>query len=166
MKLSIPVLVAALTVTVTPLAAQSDLDAKDWKNREITMRGCVQDGVEKGHYVLRNFAEVPAAGASAMPKFAHGRRVIFWLEDLPKLNKHLNRMVEVKGTFVDITESETDPKTRDGRMIIEFEGPGRDVDLTAAQAREVVGTSGTEKTLILLVRVNVDDVKEVAGSCN
>ena len=166
MNWSIPVLAAALVISGAPLAAEANQDAKEWKDREVTLRGCVQEGATKGHYVLGKFAEVPPAGGSAMPKFAHGRRVLFWHEDLPKLNKHFNRMVELKGNFVDITEAESDPKVEDGKMIIEFEGPGRDVDLTAAQAQEVVGTAGTEALKVLLVRVDVDKVTEVSASCH
>ena len=162
MKLS--TMAAATVLMVTPLLFSSTATAKD--DKDITLRGCVQQGAKKGHYVLTKFSQVPAAGESAMPTFAHGKRVLFWLEDLPKLDKHFNRMVEVKGEIISMKESESDPKMQDGQFIIEFEGPGRDVDVSAAQAREVAGTTGTAKMQTLLVRVDVDNVTRIAESCN
>ena len=154
---------AATLLMVMPFLFSSTAAAKDDKN--ITLRGCVQQGAKKGHYVLTRFSQVPPAGEAAMPKYAHGKRVFFWLEDLPKLDKHFSRMVEVKGEIISMKESESDPKMQDGQFVVEFEGPGRDVDLTGDQAREVVGTSGLTKMKTLLVRVDVDDVKEISGSC-
>jgi hypothetical protein len=145
---------------ISSTAAGQSID----KHRPITMRGCVQDGATKGHYVLRNFAEVPPAGGAATPEYVQGRKVAFWLEDLPKLDKHFNQMVEVKGEVISTTEAQTEPKIQDGQFIVEVEGPGRDVDLTAAQAREAIGTTGTERQKLLLVRVDVDDVKAI-GPC-
>jgi hypothetical protein len=72
----------------------------------------------------------------------------------------------VKGELLGAREGQTEPKLRDGQQIVEFEVPGRDVDLTAAQARESVGTSGTAAPMkLMLIRVDVDDVKSVAASC-
>src|SRR5215510_4720018 len=56
MKWAIPVLTTAALLSVTPLMASSAQNAKelkeDLKGREIVMRGCVQQGVKHGEYVL------------------------------------------------------------------------------------------------------------------
>ncbi len=171
MKWSLSIMASALALGAVTLAAGAqdlDLDgSRGWKGRDIVMRGCVQDGATKGHFFLTGFKAVSGPGDTPLPEFAHGRKVIYWLEDLPKLDKHLGHMVEVKGEFLSMKESQSDFKEKDGGQIVEFEGPGRDVDLTAAQAREVVGTSGSlqDELKTLLVRVDVDGVTQVAGTC-
>src|SRR5687767_14113049 len=91
------IVAAVMVLTMTPLAAQSQKDKDDWNGRPVTVRGCVQPGAEKDHYVLTNVSEVLPAAGSAMPEFAHGRRVVFWLEDLPDLKKHERQMIDVQG---------------------------------------------------------------------
>lgn len=167
MKLAIPVVIAAAALCAAPLAATANQDPNTLKRGElITVRGCVEQGAKKGHYVLANFSQIPPAGEAAIPKTWQGRRVLFWLEDLPKMDQHFNHMVEVQGEFINLRESELDPKVQDGGQIVELEGPGRDVDVTMKQAREVVGTSGMEKTQTLLIRVDVDEVKMISDKCN
>lgn len=135
------------------------------RTREITLRGCVEPGAKEGHYLVTNVTEMQPAGGSAMPAFAHGRRVVFWLEDLPNLRKHMNHMIEIRGDFKDIKKSETDPKVRRGVVVVELEGPGRDVDVSASQAERAIGTAGINKMKTFLIRVDVDDVKMVSTTC-
>ena len=157
--------VAASTLLMcAPVLFGSTAAAQADKHRPITMRGCVQDGATKGHYVLRDFAEFSTDGGAILPEYVAGRKVAFWLEDLPKLDKHLGRMVEVKGEVIETSEAQTEPKIQDGKFIVEVEGPGRDVDLTAAQALEAIGTTGTQAQKLLLVRVDVDKVTAI-GPC-
>ena len=165
MKWSLSVVAAAL-VAAMPLAAQAQFDEKDLEGRDVTFRGCVQQGAEKGHYVLTRFNQMPAAGEVAFPRMLpDGRRVFFWFEDLPKLDRYFNQMVEVKGELLGTRDGEVETKFEDGQVIVELEGPGRDVDLTADKAREVVGTSGTGSNKTLLIRVDVDAVDAVAATC-
>ncbi len=153
---------AALALTMAPMAAESQRDS-DWKGKHITLRGCVEQGAKAGHYVMTDVTEVVPSGASTMPAYAHGRRVIFWLEDLPNLKAHMGHTIDVRGKYKSIKESETDPKVQDGAFVVELEGPGRDVDLTAAQAA-AVGTAGTTMKTFL-VRVDVDNVKMFHETC-
>jgi hypothetical protein len=168
MKWSISVFASVMALSAATFAAGPNQDdSNKWKGRDMTMRGCVQEGATKGHFFLANFRAISGPGDTPMPESAHGRKVVYWLEDLPNLKKYLHRVVEVKGEFISMKESQSDVKEQDGVTIVEFEGPGRDVDLTASQAREVVGTSGTQNDVkTFLVRVDVDGVKAVEGTCN
>jgi hypothetical protein len=142
------------------------LDVKSLKGRDFTLRGCVQEGAKKDHYVLTRFSQVPASGEAALPRVLNdGRPVFFWMEDLPRLDKYFHQMVEVRGKYIG-TRGETDPKiTADNQQILEVHGPGRNVKVTPDEAR-AVGTSGTLPTKTLLIRVDVDDVNPVAGACD
>ena len=120
MKLATPVLIAAVALCAAPLAA-ADRDPNDLKKGDpVTVRGCVEQGAKKGHYVLTNFSQVPTAGEAAIPKTWQGRRVLFWLEDLPRMDKHFNRMVEVQGEFINMRKSELDPKVQEGQQVVEL----------------------------------------------
>ena len=158
-----------------PLSAWSqDKPEKSSESREITLRGCVVPGLESGTYVLSHVTEVPAAGGSAMPAAAHGRRVVFWLDERDDVLKHANSGVEVRGTFDEVEESEIELKEGahpDGGLIAEFEGPGEDVKVPNAAVAGAIGTSGRsepEKNDIktMLVKVDVKDVKAIDHTCS
>ena len=140
--------------------------------REITLRGCVTPGVDKGTYVLTHVEEVTQPGRSAMPPQAHGRRVIFWLDHDSDVKKQMGQMVQVRGTFSKFEESEIELKagpSKEGGLLVEFEGSGKDVKVPNAEVGAAIGTSdrtrGEEKDLkTFLVRVNVKDVR-ATGAC-
>lgn len=138
----------------------------------VTLRGCVTSGVDKGSYVLTQVQET-TPGKSAMPAEAHGRRVVFWLDDENALAPHAGKKVEVHGTLGKLEESEIEFKAgkhKDGGLLVEYEGPGKDVVASADTLGRPVGTSGTAKpgandVKTFLVHVTINDVRTVEMSC-
>ena len=176
MKLALFTLVAGVMAAPFGVSAQSSsagqpaagVDAKS-----ITLRGCVVPGADKGTYVLTHVTEVPPAGRSAMPDTAHGRHVVFWLDKHDELLKHANHAVEVTGKLNGAEESEVELKNgdrRDGGLLAEFEGPGKDVRVPSETVERAIGTSGrtspaTGDVKTMLLKVKVDSVKATDYSC-
>jgi hypothetical protein len=164
---------AACALTAVPLAAapQKDKPAAGQDANAITLRGCVVPGEDKGTYVLTHVSEVAQPGHSAMPEEAHGRRVLFWLDRREDMLKHQNKAVTVKGTLLGFQNSEIELKngaTKDGDLLAEFEGPGKDVRVPNSVVAAAVGTSGRttpEKNDIktMLVKVKVNDIQETSN---
>jgi hypothetical protein len=142
-------------------------------HHDITLRGCVTPGVDKDSFVLTQVSEVEPPDGSAIPADARGRRVVFWLTDDKELRKHAAQMVEVRGEVAhEAEESEIEVKAgpgKDGGLIVEFEGPGKDVTASNAAVGDAIGTSGRTEPgkdiKTLLIKVDVDEVKQVEGSC-
>ena len=165
-------LAALLAMAVVPLGAAAQDRESTQERKEITLRGCVVPGESDGTYVLTRVTEVAPPTGSTMPAYAHGRRVVFWLDDDDAIMKHAHKGVEVKGTLDGFEESEIELKAgpKDGGLLVEFEGPGKDVVVAESKLEGAiegaVGTSGREpekddiKTM--LVKVDVANVQEAA----
>jgi hypothetical protein len=166
-------LAAALLLALPAMSAAQDRPADQSKDTQVTLRGCVVPA-ENDTYMLSNVVEAPGPGGSTMPAVAHGRRIVFWLKDDAEVKQHRNMMVEVSGTFTDLVESEAELKAgahKDGGLVVEFEGPGRDVRVPNATAGAAVGTAGrqaaeTDDVKTYLAEVAVKEVKVVGSSCN
>lgn len=99
------------------------------------------------------------------------RPVIYWLDDTSGLRPHVGRTVDVSGTIKDVREREADVRAdaaRNGGVIVELEGPGRDVEASGDAIPGVVGTSGTVpasdvKTVVL--EIDVAAVTPRPGGC-
>jgi hypothetical protein len=165
---------AAVALALTPMAAWSQDKAPGAsESREITLRGCVVPGQDKDTYVLTHVTEVAPASGSVMPAEAHGQRVVFWLNKKDDVLKHANHGVEVRGTLGGFEKSEIELKAgpaKDGGLIAEFEGPGKDVRVANSTVSEAIGTTGraaSEKDDVktMLVKVDVKDVQAVDYSC-
>jgi hypothetical protein len=166
--------IAALTLVPVAMAAQqNDSGTGNSANRVITLRGCVTPGVDKGSYVLTQLEEVTEPGQSAMPAQAHGRRVVFWLDHDSDVKRDIGQSVEVRGRLSKFEDSEIELKAgpaKDGGLLAEFEGPGKDVEVPNATVGNAVGTTGrtvpeTKDVKTLLVRVAVDTVLPT-GPCH
>jgi hypothetical protein len=107
-----------------------------------------------------------------MPAQAHGRRVIFWLDHDADVKNQIGLSVEVRGNLNKFEESEIEMKAgpaKDGGLLVEFEGPGKDVKVPNSTIGTAVGTANRttpEKNDIktFLVRVNVKSVR-ASGAC-
>lgn len=162
---------AALLAAAAPLIASQQPAVEPSSLRQITFHGCVTPGIDKGTYVLAaSYVLEPEAGR--VPEFAHGRQVFFWLDDDADIRENIGRTVEVRGEFASIEESEVEIKAgrhKDGGLIVEFEGPGKDLRTSAATSGVAVGTAGArtpEKNDIksYLLRVDVKSVTSM-GTC-
>lgn len=176
MKTTGLVLAAALAAIPATTLAQQQHDQHQpaaGDSKQITLRGCVVPGLDKGTYVLTQVTEMPQAGRSAIPATAHGRRVVFWLDKDADLLKYANSAVQVSGEITGAEESEIELKNgdkKDGGLLAEFEGPGEDIKVPNAAVAGAIGTSGrtdAEKNDIktILMKVKVDNVQAVDYSC-
>jgi hypothetical protein len=159
-------------MTSALLAATMILALGQAQPREITFHGCVTPGLDKGTYVLSSVTHIVSPDIGQIPEFAHGRRVLFWLDNDTDVKKYPGRMVEVQGRFTEVKESEVELKAgrqKDGGLVVEFEGPGKDVRVPNATAGASVGTGGRtnpekDDVKTYLLRVDVKSVK-ATGSC-
>jgi hypothetical protein len=175
MKIAVATMACALTAIPLAAAPQKDKTASAPDANAIVLRGCVVPGENSGTYVMTHVSEVAQAGRSAMPDEAHGRRVVFWLDRKSDMLKHQNKAVTVKGSIVGYKDSEIELKngdTKDGDLLAEFEGPGKDVKVPNQVVGDAVGTSGrttAEKNDVktMLVKVKVSDIQETSDySCS
>jgi hypothetical protein len=171
--------VAALALALMPALAQAQgssatqtANANNVK-RDVTIQGCVTPGVDKGTVALTQVNEIAQPGQSVMPAEAHGRRVVFWLMPDTELAKHVGHMVQVRGKTDKIEASEIELKAgrqQSGGLVVEFEGPGKDVKLPNDVIGSTVGTAGRttpekQDLKTFLIRVKVDNVQALEGTC-
>ena len=169
---------AAMLMAAAPIAAaqQSSSSSRvpSAAGGKITLQGCVRPGVDKDQVIVTDTMEIAEAGKSAIPTEAHGRKVIFWLDRDDALKPLVNRKVEITGMQGKIEKSEIELKAghqKAGGLVVEFEGPGRDVKASNDVVGQPLGTSGrvaAGKNDIpdFLVRVKVDSVRQVSESCS
>lgn len=164
---------AVLALAVVPLAAAQDREAKESDVKEITLRGCVTPAEGDDQFVLTRVIEVASPAGSTIPSSAHGRKVVFWLDDDDALAQHANKGVEVRGEIDGFEESEIEFKAgphKEGGLLVEFEGPGDDVVIAQSKVADAIGTSGREEAekddiKTMLVKVDVKDVKAAEYAC-
>jgi hypothetical protein len=155
------------TVSASPQNSASTAQAE----KTIVLRGCVVPGANKEGYVLTHLSEVTSPGQSAMPAEAHGRRVVFWLDKRDEMLEHANKAVSVTGKIEGVENSEIELKNgpaKDGGLLAEFEGPGKDVKVPNSVVGNAVGTAGRatpEKNDIktMLVKVKVGAIQETSN---
>ena len=174
MKWSATTVAIVLAMAPTFAAPQNQAADKSGsvKPREVTLQGCVVPGLDGKTAALSSVTEVAQPSQSIMPAEAHGRRIVFWLTPDDEIVKNLGSKVEVHGTTTGIEKSEIDLKSdkdKSGGLIVEFEGPGKDVKVADDAITQSVGTSGrtdsTKDVPAYLIRVKVDSVKPV-DSCH
>lgn len=159
----------AMALAMSPLA----VSAQNAKPREVIIHGCVMPGQDKDTYVMTKVMEIPGQDGSVLPEVAHGRRILFWLNNDSDVKRHMGRMVEVRGEFTKLEESEIEMKAgraKDGGLLVEFEGPGKDVVVPNATVGASIGTAGrtvAEKDDVptYLAHVNVKMVRVMSGAC-
>ena len=170
---------SALVICVVPMAgaqqaSQQSEPSANVDGGTITLAGCVRAGVDKDTVLMTDVVEVATAGRSAMPAEAHGRKVLFWLDRDEQLKAHVGHKVEVTGIQDGFETSEVELKTgrqKDGGLVAEFEGPGRDVKASNDVVGQAIGTSGRQEAgkddvPTLLVKVKVGAVRPATGTCN
>jgi hypothetical protein len=162
--------VLAIMLAAAPLAGASQ--TANSTEKKITFHGCVMPGIDRDTYLVTQVMEVPGPGGATMPAVAHGRRVLFWLHRDDDMKKHVGHMVEVRGQFRDLEESEIElkpGKQKEGGLIVEFEGPGKDVRASTSTVGPAVGTAGRvvpgkNDVPTYLAHINVEEVKMI-GEC-
>jgi len=157
-------LTAGLTTLGSLHAAQGNVDGQKYdKGATVTLQGCVVAGDKKDTYVLGNVREWPMAN-SDMGK--HGRRM-YWIDKKgDDMKDHLGHQIQITGKITDVKKSEIemeDSAKKDG-LVVEIEGPGRNVETTAANAG-VAANHGTEDIPITLLMLKVEELKMLSSSC-
>jgi len=165
-------LCVALLLASAPLAAAQQDAPNPAREREIVLRGCVMPALNDT-YILSDVTQTPGPGGVTLPEIAHGRRVLFWLKNDAPIRNHANKMIEVTGRFTNLKESEIELKPgrqSEGGLVVEIEGPGKDVRASNDAVGAALGTAGRQtpekndiKTYLAEVRVTY--VREVGGSC-
>jgi hypothetical protein len=157
-------LAAGLTTLGSLDAAQRNADDKKYdKGSTVTLQGCVVAGDKKDTYVLGHVREWPMA-ESDMGK--HGRRM-YWIDKKgDDMKDHLGHQIQVTGKITDVKKSEIEMEdsTRKNGLVVEIEGPGRNVETTAANAG-VAANHGTEDIPITLLMLKVEELKMIAATC-
>lgn len=170
MKWSATTVTLLLAIAPAVAVAQSDASGKNGSNkaREVTLQGCVVPGLDSHTAALASVTEIADPSQSIMPAEAHGRRVVFWLTPDDDIVKYIGSKVEVHGLTTGIEKSEIDLKAghqKTGGLVVEFEGPGKDVKVANDAIGQSVGTAGRttagKDVPAFLVRVNVQSVKPI-----
>lgn len=141
-------------------------------SREVSFQGCVTPGLDRGTYVVTGVSQVTGPDAAEIPEVAHGRRILFWLDNDAAVRANTGRKVQIRGNFTGIEESEIEVKAgrqQAGGFVIEFEGPGKDVRTSDPSVSAAVGTAGRVSTdpdvKTYLMRINVRNVTVLENSC-
>ena len=157
-------LATGLTTLGTLDAAQGNADGQKYdKGSTVTLQGCVVAGDKKDTYVLGNVREWPMA-TTDMGK--HGRRM-YWIDKKgDDMKEHLGHQIQVTGKITDVKKSEIEMEdsARKNGLVVEIEGPGRNVETTAANAG-VAANHGTEDIPITLLMLKVEELKMLSSSC-
>lgn len=157
-------LAAGLTTIGSLGAAQGNMDGKKYdKGATVTLQGCVIAGDKKDTYVLSKVQEWPA-GNSDMGK--HGRRM-YWIDKKgDDMKAHLGHLIQLTGKITDVKKSEIEMEdaTRSQGQVVEIEGPGHNVETSAANAG-VAAVHGTKDIPITLLMLKVEELKMISASC-
>jgi hypothetical protein len=162
-----------MTSTVVAMGLFMALAQAPAQSRDITFQGCVTPGLDRGSYVVTGVTQVKAPESVEVPEVAHGRRVLFWLDNDAAVRTNIGRRVEITGQFTGIEESEIEIKAgrqTAGGFVVEFEGPGPDVRSDNPSVATAVGTAGrvepeANDVKTYLMRISVTDVRMLADSC-
>ena len=164
-------LAIGLVAGVSPVAAQGNMDGKKYdKGATVTLQGCVTAAEKKDTYVLTGVKEWPA-GNSEMGKY--GPRM-YWIDKSAKdLKGHLGHTVQLTGKITDVEKSEMEIKTGESGagIVVEIEGPGKDVKTSPANANVDMSKragikSGEKDVKITLLKLHIDELKMMSSTCS
>lgn len=132
------------------------------KGSSVTLTSCVEKGQKDNTFVLTHVADVPTNTV------ANGRRVVYWLDrdTAKKLKPHVGHQIRLSAKVADVEKREMEIKETDEGMLVEIEGPGRDVRTTPNQAGVSPGTAMAERDVkTTLVKLKVDKLEMVTDKC-
>lgn len=158
--------VVGLAAGGSHVAAQGNVDGHKYdKGASVTLQGCVIAGQKKDTYLLSQVKEWPT-GLSQMGK--HGARM-YWIDKRgDEMKAHLGHTIQLTGKITDVEKSEIELKPgEDGTgLLVEIEGPGRDVVTPAINAGVNPATSPNAHDIpITLLRLKVEELKMISSSC-
>ena len=155
---------AAVALASGAVAAQQDHQQHQWGSvgQQVTLSACVEKGLNDT-FILTNVADVPVHPATM-------GRVVYWLDTVSDVKKHVGSEIRIRGSITEVEQSEMEVKSGaddGGGWYVEIEGPGRDVHTPARNVG--VETAGREDEAddikTTLVKLRVDEVTRVAVGC-
>ena len=160
-------LAIGLVAGVSPVAAQGNMDGKKYdKGATVTLQGCVSAAEKKDTYVLTGVKEWPA-GNSEMGKY--GPRM-YWIDKTAKdLKGHLGHTVQLTGKITDVEKSEMEIKTGESGagIVIEIEGPGKDVITSPKNAGvNTANRPNKDDIKLTLLKLHIDELKMLSSTCS
>ena len=160
-------LAIGLVAGVSPVAAQGNMDGKKYdKGATVTLQGCVTAAAKKDTYVLTGVQEWPV-GNSEMGKY--GPRM-YWIDKSAKdLKGHLGHTVQLTGKITDVEKSEMEIKAGESGagIVVEIEGPGRDVVTSAKNAGvNTAARPNKDDIKITLLKLKIDELKMMSATCS
>jgi hypothetical protein len=135
----------------------------DWgaKGQQVMLMACVQKGQKDDTFVLTNVADVPVHPATM-------GRVVYWLDTVTDVKKHVGRQVRIASRIDEVRQGEMELRSGadDGSgWYVEIEGPGRNVLTTPGNAAVVADGRAEAEIRTTLVRLKVEEVTRVAEGC-
>ena len=159
--------VAAISLTAL-VASPAFVHAQEKKwgtvGQAVTLTSCVEKGHRADTFILTHVADVPVHPATM-------GKVVYWLDSVKELRKHVGHQVRVIGAITEVKQGEMEVKAGDdskGGWYVEIEGPGKDVETTPSKAgvESTAGRqSGKNDVKTTLVRLKVNEITMVAASC-
>src|SRR5205085_12077028 len=119
--------------------------------------------------VLANVKEVGADGVARQPVLAGAPPAIYAFNESTQILPYIGRNVEVRGRIKDVEDSSIQVKPapeRDGALVAELPGSGDGVKATLDEVPTVVATSGQSKIPAVVLRMHVESVTPMAGTCS
>jgi len=157
--------VAALAASSAILNAQSEQRADKWGTvgQHVTLSACVEKGQQPDTFILTDVADVPVHPATM-------GRVVYWLDSVKELRKHIGHEIRVMGAITEVKQSEMEVKAGDdkqGGWYVEIEGPGKDVRTPAEKASVTTAGRKDEKDDVktTLVKLKVHEITMTAPAC-
>ena len=148
---------AGLIIGSTAVAAQEPT-----KGSSVALTSCVEKGQKADTYVLTHVADVPTQQAT------HGSRVVYWFDrdTANKLKSHVGHQIRIDATVSDVEKREMEMKATDDGIMVEIEGPGRDVRTTPNRAGVSAATAmANQDVKTTLVKLKVSKLAMVADKC-
>ena len=148
--------------------AQKSLDRSTLKGVAIDVRGCVKPALDPGSVVLDHVYEIGRDGKPLPPPRPGLPTAVYSFDDASKIRRYLGRTVEVRAWIKDIRDADIEIKPapeRNGELVAELPVEGHDVRATLDEVPVPVGTSGRSSMKSVVLRMDVDTVTEVSGSC-
>jgi hypothetical protein len=160
-------LALGIPAAMSTVAAQGSLDDRKYdKGSTVTLQGCVTAAEKKDTFVLTQVQEWPIASS---PVGKYGPRM-YWIDKESKdLKAHLGHTVQVIGKITDVEKSEMELKTgeRDHGLVVEIEGPGKNVVTTPEKAGvNPAALPNKDDIKITLLKLKVENIKMTSPTCS
>lgn len=159
-------LAVILSLSAPAAFAQVSQDAaRHAKGAKVTIQGCVVAGEKDGTFLLTHVTEAHG-GSPGTGKY--GPR-FYWLDKTAdELKAHVGHTIQVRGTIVDIEESEVErePGGWNSGVRVAIELPGQDV-LTTPRTGGIAPAdrANRDDKKITLLKLDVEELTMVTNTC-